>query len=142
MINETQITESHLGKPVVQLAEIGQIALTVRDLPKAKAFYKDTLGLTFLFDAGTMVFFQCGTVRIMVGLPEGSIEDTPANTGTILYFKVENIQATYEALKAAGVVFPDAPHLVARMPDHELWMASFRDPDWNVLELMSEVRAG
>ena len=122
----------------VKLNEIGQIAITVRDLAKAKAFYQDVLGLTFLFDAGTMCFFQCGTVRLLLGLPES--EDSPANAGTILYFKVADLPATFEALKCAGVAVVQEPNLVARMPDHELWLAAFKDPEGNVVELMSEVR--
>jgi methylmalonyl-CoA/ethylmalonyl-CoA epimerase len=131
-----------LDGPVVKLDEIGQVAITVKDLAKAKAFYKDVLGLTFLFDAGTMVFFQCGTVRLLLGLPEGKVEDAPANTGTILYFKVANLKGTFEALKGAGVEFVQEPNMVARMPDHELWLAAFKDPEGNVVELMSEVRTG
>jgi methylmalonyl-CoA/ethylmalonyl-CoA epimerase len=38
------------------------------------------------------------------------------------------------------VTFIDAPHLVARMPDHELWMCFFRDPDEHLLALMCERR--
>jgi methylmalonyl-CoA/ethylmalonyl-CoA epimerase len=131
-----------LDGPVVKLGEIGQIAITVKDLAKAKAFYKDVLGLTFLFDAGTMVFFQCGGVRLLLGLPEGNVEDAPANAGTILYFKVADLKGTFEALKGAGVAVVQEPNLVARMPDHELWLAAFKDPEGNVIELMSEVKTG
>jgi len=131
-----------MAENAVKLGEIGQIAITVRDLARAKAFYQDVLGLTFLFDAGTMLFFQCGTVRLLLGLPEGNAEDAPANAGTILYFKVADLTATFEGLKAAGVVAVQEPNLVARMPDHELWLAAFKDPEGNVVELMSEVRTG
>lgn len=131
-----------MAENAVKLGEIGQIAITVRDLARAKAFYQDVLGLTFLFDAGTMLFFQCGTVRLLLGLPEGNAEDAPANAGTILYFKVADLTATFEALKGAGVLVVQEPNMVARMPDHELWLAAFKDPEGNVVELMSEVRTG
>jgi methylmalonyl-CoA/ethylmalonyl-CoA epimerase len=134
------MSEAEMGGPLVKLGEIGQIALTVRDLAKAKAFYKDVLGLMFLFDAGTMVFFQCGSVRLLLGLPEGKVEDAPANVGTILYFKVAELKATFDALKGAGVAVVQEPNMVARMPDHELWLAAFKDPEGNVIELMSELR--
>jgi len=134
------MSEAEIGGPVVKLGEIGQIAMTVRDLAKAKAFYKDVLGLPFLFDAGTMVFFQCGSVRLLLGLPES--EDAPANSGTILYFKVPDLPATFASLKEAGVKIVQEPNLVARMPDHELWLAALKDPEGNVIELMSEVRPG
>lgn len=117
----------------VNLNQLAQIALTVTDLPRAKDFYKNALGMTFLFDAGTMVFFQCGDIRFMIGTG-----DTPGG-GTILYFKVADIQQTYAALQQHAVAFPQPPHLVARMANHDLWLAEFKDPDGNNLALMSEV---
>jgi methylmalonyl-CoA/ethylmalonyl-CoA epimerase len=120
----------------VQLNDIGQIALTVRDLGRAKDFYQNTLGMRFLFDAGTMAFFQCGAVRLMIGLSE---EAVPVG-GTILYFEVSDIQKVHATLIEEGVVFLQPPHLVARMPDHELWIAFLKDPEGNTLGLMSEVR--
>jgi methylmalonyl-CoA/ethylmalonyl-CoA epimerase len=119
----------------VHLDSIGQIALTVKDLAESKAFYRDVLGISFLFDAGTMAFFQCGEVRLMIGLAETPV--TPA--GTIVYFRVAAIEAVAAALKAKCVEFLQPPHLVARMPDHDLWMAFLKDPSGNVLGLMSEV---
>jgi catechol 2,3-dioxygenase-like lactoylglutathione lyase family enzyme len=120
------------------LQEIGQVAITVEDLPRARDFYRDVLGMRLLFDAGTMAFFQCGSVRLMLGLPE---KPAPRG-GTILYFRVGDLAGTHAALEAKGVAFVQGPHLVARMPDHELWMAFLKDPDSNVLGLMSEVRTG
>jgi methylmalonyl-CoA/ethylmalonyl-CoA epimerase len=120
----------------VQLNDIGQIALTVRDLGRAKDFYQNTLGMRFLFDAGTMAFFQCGAIRLMIGLSE---EAVPIG-GTILYFKVSDIQKVHATLIEEGVAFLQPPHLVARMPDHELWIAFLKDPEGNTLGLMSEVR--
>jgi methylmalonyl-CoA/ethylmalonyl-CoA epimerase len=121
----------------VQLNDIGQIALTVRDLARAKNFYQNTLGMRFLFDAGTMAFFQCGAIRLMIGLSE---EPVPIG-GTILYFRVTDIQKVHGVLKEKGVHFVQPPHLVARMPDHELWIGFLKDPEGNTLGLMSEVRA-
>jgi methylmalonyl-CoA/ethylmalonyl-CoA epimerase len=120
----------------VQLNDIGQIALTVRDLGRAKDFYQNTLGMRFLFDAGTMAFFQCGAIRLMIGLSE---EAVPIG-GTILYFRVPDIQKVHGVLTEKSVAFVQLPHLVARMPDHELWMAFLKDPEGNTLGLMSEVR--
>src|ERR1700678_2632006 len=120
----------------VQWNDIGQIGLTVRDLWRAKDFYRKTLGMKFLFDAGTMAFFQCGAIRLMIGLSEESV----AIGGTILYFKVSDIQGVHGVLKDQGVLFVQAPHLVARMPDHDLWMAFLKDTEGNTLGLMSEVR--
>ena len=119
----------------VHLDEIGQIALTVRDLAESKRFYQDVLGMKFLFDAGTMAFFQCGSIRLMIGLAEKPV--TPA--GTILYFRVAEIQGLAAALKASGVEFVQEPQFVAKMPDHDLWIGFLKDPSENTLGLMSEV---
>jgi methylmalonyl-CoA/ethylmalonyl-CoA epimerase len=119
----------------VQIGEIGQVALTVRDLARAKQFYRDVLGMAFLFDAGTLAFFQCGAVRLMLGLAEKPV--TPA--GTILYFKMDDVRAAHAALLAQGVTFLQEPHLVAKMPDHDVWMAFIEDTEGNTLGLMSEL---
>jgi len=120
---------------VVHLDTIGQIAVTVSDLDRAKAFYGNVLGIRFLFDAGTMSFFQCGAIRFMIG----SSTKTVTPSGTILYFRVSDIQASHAALEAQGVVFTQKPQLVAKMPDHDLWLAFLTDPDQNPIGLMCEV---
>jgi len=127
--------QTEMQTATVQLSEIGQVALTVHDLSRAKHFYRDLLGMTFLFDAGTMAFFQCGTVRLMIGLAETPI--TPA--GTILYFKTPDIHAAHASLEQQGVTFLQPPHLIAKMPGHDLWMAFLEDTEGNTLGLMSEV---
>ena len=119
----------------IHLDTIAQIAITVRDLPRSKDFYQNTLGMKFLFDAGTMAFFQCGAIRLMIG----TSDQPTTSTGTILYFKVPDIHQTHAALQAQGVAFTHEPHLVAKMPNHDLWMAFLKDPDGNTLALMSEV---
>ena len=123
----------------VHLNEIAQIAVTVSDLDEARSFYRDVLGMQFLFDAGSMAFFQCGAVRLLVGT---SGESKPGG-GTILYFKVADLEGTHAALKTRGVEFVQNPHLVARMKTHDLWLAFLKDPSGNVLGLMEEKqRAG
>lgn len=128
--------QSHTPESVVHLEKIGQIAITVTDLSRAKDFYENTLGMRFLFETGPLVFFQCGDIRLMLSNSDG---DKPRG-GTILYFKVEDLDAVYRHLTGAGVEFLQAPHLIAKMPDHDLWMAFLKDPDGNVLGVMSEVR--
>ena len=121
-------------------ATIGQIAVNIHDLDRAVAFYRDALGMRLLFQVPPkMAFFDCGGVRLMLSLPEEPEYDHP---GSILYFKVEDIQGTHQTLRDRGVELRSDPHLVARMPDHELWMAFFRDSEGNTLALMSEVRPG
>jgi methylmalonyl-CoA/ethylmalonyl-CoA epimerase len=119
----------------MRFEKIGQIALTVNELARAKDFYQNTLGMKFLFDAGNLVFFQCGDIRLMLGTQE---KQEPRG-GTILYFKVDDIQATYSALKERGVEFVDKPHLIAKMPDHDLWMTFLKGMDGNTLGVMCEL---
>ena len=119
-------------------SRIGQIAVVVQDLDRAVAFYRDTLGMRFLFQAPPkLAFFDCGGVRLMLDVPE---EEEFKHASSILYYKVDDIQATWATLRDRGVQFRDEPHMVARMPDHELWMTFFRDTEGNTLALMSEVR--
>jgi len=119
------------------ISSLGQIALPVADPDRAEAFYGGALGLRKLFRYGALVFFDCGGVRLM--LDGSSKTDQPA-AGVCHYFKVQGIEAVAKELKAKGVAFVDEPHLVAKMPDHELWMTFFRDPDGHLLALMEERR--
>jgi len=118
------------------ISRIGQIAINVHDLERATAFYRDTLGLTFLFAVPNMAFFDCGGVRLMLGAAERGEFDHPAS---IIYYRVDDIQAAAATLRARGVRFESEPHLVAPMPDHDLWMAFFRDAEENMLALMAEL---
>jgi methylmalonyl-CoA/ethylmalonyl-CoA epimerase len=120
-----------------RLSTIGQIALTVKDLTRAVEFYRDRLGMRFLFQAPpSLAFFDCGGIRLMLSTPEKP--DDEARGGSVLYYKVTDIAATHADLERKGVAFLQAPHLVARMPDHELWMAFFTDAEGNTLALMEE----
>ena len=121
--------------PQVALNSIGQIAILVKDVTRATEFYRDKLGMKHLFSAGNLSFFDCGGVRLMLDKPE------KAEAGTsIIYFKVPEINEAHEQMKSRGVQFVDSPHLIARLPDHELWMTFFRDSEGNLLSIMSEVR--
>ena len=120
------------------LSQLGQIAMHVTDLERAVAFYRDTLQVPFLFQFPGLAFFDCGGVRLMITRPESG--ESP-HGNSVLYFKVPDIHAETAALKGRGVKFEAEPHLIAKLPDHDLWMAFFRDPDENLLALMSEVRS-
>ena len=125
------------GISTTRLSNIGQIAMPVKDLARAVEFYRDRLGLEFLFQAPPgLAFFRCGTIRLLVEVPA---EKEFQHPGSPLYFTVDDIDAAYADLTARGVAFRGAPHLIARMPDHELWMAFFDDGEGNTLALMSEV---
>jgi methylmalonyl-CoA/ethylmalonyl-CoA epimerase len=121
------------------IERIGQIAMTVGDLPAAVAFYRDVLGLTFLFEAPPkMAFFDCGGVRLMFSEPERDGADPGRAYNAILYYAVPDIQQAARALAARGVAFEQPPHVVARLPHADLWMAFLRDPDRHLLAIMSE----
>jgi predicted enzyme related to lactoylglutathione lyase len=123
---------------VKAVSGIGQIAITVSDVPKALAFYRDTLGLSFLFSPNdTMAFLAAGGVRLMISTPQGA--GTPG-ANSILYFTVSNIEQTHASFVSRGATSERPPQLAAKMPDHELWIGFLRDPDGNVVALMEEKR--
>lgn len=121
-------------------AKIGQLLIPVEDFEKGVAFYRDILGVPFLFAAPPqMAFFTCGGVRLLVGvLPPGQ----KAQRGSAVYFQVADIHAVFLSLREQGVHFIAEPHVVNRTPKSELWLAEFNDPDGNQLALMSEVAPG
>jgi methylmalonyl-CoA/ethylmalonyl-CoA epimerase len=121
----------------IGITRLGQIAVTTKDVERAAAFYEDKLGLKLLFKAPPgLAFFDCAGVRLMLQRPEKPEFDHPSS---VLYFSVPDIHAAYGTLKKSGVRFEDEPHLIARMPAHDLWMTFFRDSEGNLLALMSEV---
>ena len=119
-------------------ARIGQIAIVCQDVARATAFYRDTLGMRFLFSAGPdLAFLDASGVRLMLTKAEGE----GVKTGTsVLYFFAQNIDDVYESLVAQGVAFLEKPHIVAKMPDHDLWLAAFRDSEGNLMGVMEERR--
>lgn len=113
-----------------------QVALTVSEVTRSVHFYREAVGLPFLFSAGPdLAFLDIGGVRLMLSAPETGF--TPG-ASSVLYFQVADIDAAYAAMSARGVVFVDAPHFLAPMPDHDLWLCAFRDPDGNPMALLCE----
>jgi catechol 2,3-dioxygenase-like lactoylglutathione lyase family enzyme len=117
------------------LRQIGQIRIQVSEVDRAVAFYRDALGMRFQFAFPGMAFFDVDGVRLMLVEPEGRA----FGGESAIYYRVDNIGQAVEALEARGVAFDDRPHIVHRDPAYDLWMAFFRDPDGNILALMSEV---
>jgi methylmalonyl-CoA/ethylmalonyl-CoA epimerase len=118
------------------LGDIGQIAVRARDLPRAIGFYRDILGLTFLFQAPPgLAFFQCGTVRLMLSTAAESPEFDHASS--VLYFNVADIDAAFRVLSDRGVTFRDRPHQIYQTGGQALWMTFFNDSEDNVFALMS-----
>ena len=123
---------------VTGLSRLGQISMTARDLDRAVRFYRDTLGLPFLFTAPPrLAFFDCGGVRLMLDVPEDTEFDHP---GSILYFTVDDVREMHRALVSREVEFRNEPHVIAHLPDREIWMAFFDDTEGNTLALMAERR--
>ena len=121
-----------------QVLGVTQIAITVNDVPRALAFYRDAIGLPQLPIPAppTMAFLMMGDVRLMMSLPEPGF--TPGG-GTVVYLKVERINDAVAAMQGRGVSFVQGAHMIAKLPDREVWLAAFKDPDGNALALMSEV---
>jgi catechol 2,3-dioxygenase-like lactoylglutathione lyase family enzyme len=121
-----------------EFSELGQVAITVSDVSKAKLFYHGVLGFRLLFDAGpNLSFLAIGSVRIMLTTPQGSGE---VGKNSLLYLRTPNIDLSFAAAVGLGAKSERAPQLAAKMPDHELWLAFLRDPDGNLVGLMEERR--
>jgi methylmalonyl-CoA/ethylmalonyl-CoA epimerase len=121
----------------VGITRLGQVSINAKDVDRAAAFYQEKLGLKLLFKAPPgLAFFDCAGVRLMLSRAEKPEFDHPSS---VLYFAVPDIHAAYGKLKQDGVHFEDEPHLIAKMPTHDLWLASFRDTEGNLMALMSEV---
>jgi len=117
-------------------ARIGQISITCKDVSRATTFYRDTLGVPFLFSAGpNLAFLNAGGTRLMLSSSDAEGVGTSA-----LYFFVNDIHAMRDSLGKKGVNFIEEPHIIAKMPDHDLWLAAFRDSEGNLMALMEERR--
>ena len=124
-----------MTNPAFKLDGLGQVAVPVRDLNRAVGFYRDVLGLPFLFEVPGMALFDGDGVRILMGEQhEGVLE------ASILYYRVDDIEAAFANLTDHGISVVDKPHFVAKMDDHELWLAFLKDPDDHTFALMSEIR--
>ncbi len=122
----------------LSLSSLLQLSMPVQDIDRAVAFYRDVLGVPFLFQAGTLGFFDLDGVRLMLAVPEGE----GGAGGSVLYFRVPNVPAAHEVMRARGVVFDADPHVVHRDDRHELWMAFFRDSEGNLLAISGEKPLG
>ena len=132
-----------MSDAAVSITGIGQVSLETRDVERAVEFYRDTLGLTHMYTfphpTGSMAFFDCDGLRLFIS----SHEDRPMEKSSVIYFKVDDIQASYAALVGRGVPFEGAPHLINRDESGvEDWMAFFRAPDENLIAVMSQVGRG
>lgn len=121
-----------------KVSDIDQIAITVSDVSQALVFYRDVLGLEFLFSpAPTLAFLRAGSVRIMLSTPQGA---GAVGANSVLYFKVNQIENVFTAIVERGAQVEREPQLAAQMPDHALWIGFVRDLDGNLVGLMEEKR--
>jgi methylmalonyl-CoA/ethylmalonyl-CoA epimerase len=118
------------------IQNIGQISIIVKDLQRATAFYRDVLGLPLLFAVPNLAFFDCGGVRLMLGPAETPEFD---HLSSILYFRVPDLNTSYQRLVELGAKIFAPPRLIAPMATYDLWMAAFYDSEGNIHQLMSEV---
>lgn len=118
-------------------SKIGQISVNVRDLARAVGFYTNVVGLTYLFEMPNVAFFQCGEVRVTLAIATSAEFNHPAS---IIYYQVDNLDEAHDRLLSRNVDVLQPPHLVAKMPDHELWMCFFNDTEGNTLAFMQELR--
>ena len=118
------------------LGPLGQIHISVTDVERSVAFYRDILGIPHLFTVAgqPMAFFASGDVRLYLGVPENET----FTSRCVLYFRVEDIDAEVARLEGSGVVVPDQPHVVHRDGATQLWMAGLQDPDGHRILLMQE----
>jgi methylmalonyl-CoA/ethylmalonyl-CoA epimerase len=123
----------------LDLNRIGQIAITVADTDRAERFYEGALGFRKLYRFGDLLFFDCAGIRLMIGRSDDAAEVARAST---LYFRCADLALAFAELSRRGVDFVDAPHRIAEMEDHDLWMAFFRDPDGHLMALMQEAPKG
>jgi methylmalonyl-CoA/ethylmalonyl-CoA epimerase len=121
------------------LSQLGQIAYNVADVDRTETFYEQTLGLKKMYRYGDLVFFDCNGVRLLLAKPENG--EAVVTQGAI-YFKVPDLPAAVADLKGRNAPFIDTMHLVAPMPDHDLWMTFVRDPDGHLIGLMMEAPKG
>jgi predicted enzyme related to lactoylglutathione lyase len=126
-----QVTTTKIG-----IERIGQIAINVQDLSRAVAFYRDVLGLDFLFQTNGLAFFDCDGTRLMLSRPETKEFDHP---GSVIYFQVPDIHYAYQNLKENGVTLIDEPHFIAKLDTTEIWMVFFKDSEGNTLAFQSEI---
>jgi methylmalonyl-CoA/ethylmalonyl-CoA epimerase len=121
---------------VPSLDRVGQIAINVHDVDRATTFYRDVLGMKFLFAAPPgLAFLDCGGVRLMLTTPESAQH---ASMSSVIYYVVPDVAEAHRSLVTRGIVFEDEPHIVARMGTIALWMVSLRDTEGNLLALMCE----
>ena len=120
----------------VNLGHIEQVAIPVRDVARATAFYRDQLGMKLLFEVPPqLAFFDCDGIRLALSISSDPMYDPP---GSIVYYRVADIESSHAELEGRGVEFLKGPHRVAELDDIEIWMAFFEDTEGNTLAITSE----
>jgi catechol 2,3-dioxygenase-like lactoylglutathione lyase family enzyme len=111
---------------------------SVDDIPAARRFYGETLGLTVTEEHGMLDLHLAGGTEILV-YPKN--DHRPA-TYTILNFPVDDIDQAVDQLAQRGVEFQSYPGL--ETDEHGVfrgggpYIAWFKDPAGNVLSVLQE----
>ena len=121
----------------LDIKDIGQIAINCHDVKRATEFYREKLGLRMLYEFPGLAFFDCGGVRLMLTKPETAELDHPSS---IIYYRVADIQQATRAIADKGVAIENEPRMIARMPDHDLWLSNVRDTEGNIIAFMAEMK--
>src|SRR5690349_8356817 len=132
-------TSASTSSPALSLSRIGQISIVVHDVERATAFYRDVLGMRFLFAYPGMAFFDCDGVRLFLAAPEPGAEATERPCPVMLYFRVPSVSAAHAELLRRGAEETESPRVVHRAATYDLWMAFVRDPDGNQIGIMAEL---
>ncbi len=132
--NSQERNQSMTGEIV--LKKVGQIAVRVKDVARAAAFYRDTLGMKLQLQQPNLAVLDCGGVTIFLTPPENAVE---AGHNSIIYFEVDDIQQTAKSLAARGVTIVEKPNEVGKLGTVSVWIAIFRDSEENLMGLRSMV---
>ena len=115
-------------EPRMNLTKIAQISVKTKNLQRATEFYRDTLGLKVLISNRLISILDCGGVTLILG---------PSETSSVIYFDVDDIHKAVESLSRLGVKIEEKPNVVGQLGGMDIWIASFRDSEDNVMALMS-----
>ena len=121
----------------LEITGVGQIAINCHDVKRATEFYRDKLGLRMLYEFPGLAFFDCGGVRLMLTKPETAELDHPSS---IIYYRDADIHQASRAIADKGVQIENEPRMIARMPDHDLWLSNVRDTEGNIIAFMAEMK--
>lgn len=115
------------------ISGFAQIAIASADPHTLAVYYRDVVGLPFLFEAGGMHFLQAGPSRLMI---YGADAQHSVKGGAIVYLEASDWSAAEAKLEANGAAFAHGAQVVMKEPGRELALRPFTDPEGHKLALM------